>query len=68
MFIYYPSTLKEITFNFTTILYLRLAEAFLSLFSHTDGKIQDEYGGDGCGRKMVDSEGWILTQPHLSHL
>jgi hypothetical protein len=31
----------------------RAAEAFQSLFSHTDGKIKDGYGEDGCGRKVV---------------
>jgi hypothetical protein len=34
------------------------AEAFQSLFSHTDGKIRDGYGEDGCGRKVVE----VLTQ------
>jgi hypothetical protein len=27
------------------------AEAFQSLFSHSDGKIRDRYGEDGCGRE-----------------
>jgi hypothetical protein len=31
----------------------RAAEAFQSLFSHTDGKIRDGYGEDGYGRKVV---------------
>jgi hypothetical protein len=44
----------------------RAAEAF-SLFSHTDGKIRDGYGEDGCGRKVVGTERLILTQhsPYL---
>jgi hypothetical protein len=29
------------------------AKAFQSLFRHTDGKIRDGYGEDGCGRKVV---------------
>ncbi|KAH0817819.1 hypothetical protein GEV33_004972 [Tenebrio molitor] len=33
----------------------RAAEAFQSLCSHTDGKIRDGYGEDGCGRKVVVS-------------
>jgi hypothetical protein len=39
----------------------------LSLFSHTDGKIRDGYGEDGCGRKVVGTERLILTQhsPYL---
>jgi hypothetical protein len=32
------------------------AEAFQSLFSHTDGKIRDGYGEDGCGRKVVGTD------------
>ncbi|KAH0809843.1 hypothetical protein GEV33_012948 [Tenebrio molitor] len=32
----------------------RAAEAFQSLFSHTDGKIRDGYGEDECGMKVVD--------------
>jgi hypothetical protein len=41
----------------------RAAEAFESLFSHIDGKIRDEYGVDGCGRKVVGTaEVDILTQ------
>jgi hypothetical protein len=46
----------------------RAAEAF-SLFSHTDGKIRDGYGEDGCGRKVVGTERLILTQhsPYLSY-
>jgi hypothetical protein len=45
----------------------RAAEAFWSLFSHTDGKIRDGYGEDGCGRKVVGTERLILTQhsPYL---
>jgi hypothetical protein len=45
----------------------RAAEAFQSLFSHTDGKIRDGYGEDGCGRKVVGTERLILTQhsPYL---
>jgi hypothetical protein len=45
------------------------AEAFQSLFSHTDGKIRDGYGEDGCGRKVVGSERLILTQhsPYLKY-
>jgi hypothetical protein len=45
----------------------RAAETFQSLLSHTDGKIRDGYGEDGCGRKVVDTERLILTQhsPHL---
>jgi hypothetical protein len=45
----------------------RAAEAFQSLFSHTDGKILDGYGADGCGRKVVGTERLILTQqsPYL---
>jgi hypothetical protein len=39
----------------------RAAEAFQSLFSHTDGKIRDGYGEDGCGRKVVGTERLILT-------
>ncbi|KAH0812360.1 hypothetical protein GEV33_010431 [Tenebrio molitor] len=35
----------------------RAAEAFQSLFSHTDGKIRDGYGEDGCGRKVVGGTG-----------
>jgi hypothetical protein len=31
----------------------RAVEAFQSLFSHTDWKIRDGYGEDGCGRKVV---------------
>jgi hypothetical protein len=31
----------------------RAAEAFQSLFSHTDGKIRDGYGEGGCGRNNV---------------
>nr|KAH0808012.1 hypothetical protein GEV33_014779 [Tenebrio molitor] len=31
----------------------RAAEAFQSLFSHTDGKIRDGYGKNGCGRKVA---------------
>jgi hypothetical protein len=44
----------------------RAAEAF-GLFSHTDGKIRDGYGEDGCGRKVVGTERLILTQhsPYL---
>jgi hypothetical protein len=44
----------------------RAAEAF-SLFSHTDGKIREGYGEDGCGRKVVGTERLILTQhsPYL---
>jgi hypothetical protein len=34
----------------------RAAEAFQSLFSHTDGKIRDGYGKNGCGRKVVGTE------------
>jgi hypothetical protein len=43
------------------------AEAFQSLFSHTDGKIRDGCGADGCGRKVVGSDGSIQTQhsPYL---
>jgi hypothetical protein len=40
----------------------RAAEAFQSLFNHTDGKIQDGYGEDGCGRKVVGTWRLILTQ------
>jgi hypothetical protein len=45
----------------------RAAEAFQSLFSHTDGKIRDGYGEDGCGRKVVGAKRLILTQhsPYL---
>jgi hypothetical protein len=45
----------------------RAAEAFQSLFSHTDGKIRDGYGEDGCRRKVVGTERLILTQhsPYL---
>jgi hypothetical protein len=38
----------------------RAAEGFQSLFSHTDGKIRDGYGEDGCGRKVVHPERLIL--------
>jgi hypothetical protein len=43
------------------------AEAFQSLFSHTDGKILEGYDEDGCGRKVVGTESLILTQhsPYL---
>jgi hypothetical protein len=34
----------------------RAAEAFQSLFSHTDGKIRDGYGEDGCEMKVVGTE------------
>jgi hypothetical protein len=36
----------------------RAAEAFQSLFSHTDGKTgrRDGYGKNGCGRKVVGTE------------
>jgi hypothetical protein len=39
----------------------------LRLSSHTDGKIRDGYGEDGCGRKVVGTERLILTQhsPYL---
>jgi hypothetical protein len=45
----------------------RAAEAFQSRFSHTEGKIRDGYGEDGCGRKVVRTERLILTQrsPYL---
>jgi hypothetical protein len=45
----------------------RAAEAFQSLFSHTDGKIRDRYGEDGCGRMVVWTERLILNQhsPYL---
>ncbi|KAH0820640.1 hypothetical protein GEV33_002151 [Tenebrio molitor] len=35
----------------------RAAEAFQSLFSHTEGKIRDGYGEDGCEMKVVGSPG-----------
>jgi hypothetical protein len=38
------------------------AEAFQSLFSHTDWKIRDGYGEDGCGRKVVGT-GEVDTDP-----
>jgi hypothetical protein len=43
------------------------AEAFQSIFNHTDGKIRDRYGEDGCGRKVVGTERLIVTQhsPYL---
>jgi hypothetical protein len=40
---------------------LRLSRAF----GHTDGKIRDEYGEYGCGRKVVGTERLILTQHSL---
>jgi hypothetical protein len=45
----------------------RTAEAFQSPSSHTDGKIQDGYGKDGCEREVVGTERLILTQhsPYL---
>jgi hypothetical protein len=38
----------------------RAYEAFQGLFSHTDGKIRDGYGEDGCGRGVVGTERLIL--------
>jgi hypothetical protein len=45
-----------------------LSRAFQSLFSHTDGRIPDGYGEDGCGRKVVGTEGLILTHHSPSYL
>jgi hypothetical protein len=39
----------------------RAAEAFQSLFSHTDGKIRDGYGEDGCRRKVVLDPAFALS-------
>jgi hypothetical protein len=50
----------------------RAAEAFQSLFSHTDGKIRDGYCEGGCGRNVVglqtqhSSYLWIWDE-HRSH-
>ncbi|KAH0811991.1 hypothetical protein GEV33_010800 [Tenebrio molitor] len=43
----------------------RAAEAFQSLFSHTDGKIRDGYGENWCGRKVVEALAEIQGAPDL---
>jgi hypothetical protein len=49
--------LKEINMKFHDDSLVEISRGFLSLFSSTDGKIRNEYGEDGYGRKVVGSEG-----------